>query len=325
MPNRFFYAYSYAIRNRKIFNEDRSVTIVMSPSNKLTTILKMATKNPIILDAGWPQIDGMFSRGLKFRQLGRFIYVFILDFMNFHFANAILVESQAQVDRVARIFKVSRNKLQRSFTGCNEVLLKQDSPSIQFKESLNEELEKRNREGKIVVLFRGRINRESGFENIVGAATNLLDRAIFLLAIGSNAPEVKVPKNCIVINEITWAEMRILYQYADVCLGQISTLSRLNYTIPHKAFEAGYFGKPYVTMITPPLLELYSVEALCEIIEANAECLTATLEQLHDEEMRANISKTITGEYQIKAAQEILSHNVVGIAKSLLYGQGIKS
>ena len=48
MPNRFFYAYSYAIRNRKIFNEDRSVTIVMSPSNKLTTILKMATKNPII-------------------------------------------------------------------------------------------------------------------------------------------------------------------------------------------------------------------------------------------------------------------------------------
>ena len=63
--------------------------------------------------------------------------------MNFHFANAILVESQAQVDRVARIFKVSRNKLQRSFTGCNEALLMEGLPSMQFNNSLEKEIEKR--------------------------------------------------------------------------------------------------------------------------------------------------------------------------------------
>lgn len=321
MPNRFLHALSYVIRNRKIFNEDSSVTVVMSPSNKLTAILKLATKSPVILDAGWPQIDGMFSRGLKFRQLGRFIYVFLLDLLSFHTADAILLESEAQVKRVGRIFKISKNKLQRSFTGCNEALLMEGLPSMQFNNSLEKEIEKRRRNAKIIVLFRGKINRESGFQNILGAAQNLSDQAIFILAIGSKVPKVTVPKNCIVVNEITWAEMRTLYQYADVCLGQISNLERLNYTIPHKAFEAGYFGKPYVTTITPPLLELYSVEALSQVTEATSASLAEALKQLFDERKRIDLSKKITRDYESNSSQEKLAFDLLGTAKSLLHIQ----
>lgn len=325
MPNRFLYAFSYAVKNRKMFNEDLSVTVVMSPSTKLTTIFKLATKSPVILDAGWPQIDGMFSRGLEFRQLGRFIYVFILDFLSFHSADAVLLESQAQVERVRRIFKISKNKLQRSFSGCNEILLMEGCPSIDFKKSLEEELQKRNSTGKIIILFRGKINRESGFDNIVGAAKNLSNRAIFILAVGSNNPKLKVPRNCIVLDEITWADMRVLYEYADVCVGQISNLKRLNYTIPHKAFEAGYFGKPYVTMLTPPLSEIYSLGSLCETTEANPVCLTEALKQLCDEGKRADMSKKITRDYQINASQKKLALDLLGTAKSLLNVQRINA
>lgn len=198
-------------------------------------------------------------------------------------------------------------------------------PSVQFQNILEKEIEKRSSIAKIIVLFRGKINRESGFENILGAAQILSDRAIFILAIGNKATEVRVPKNCIIINEVTWAEMRSLYQHADVCLGQISNFKRLNYTIPHKAFEAGYFGKPYVTTLTPPLLELYSIEALCKTTEANSASLANALEQLYDEGKRVDLSKKIARDYEANSLQEKLALDMLRIAKSLTNVQSIKA
>ena len=318
VPNGFLKAIKFAKMNQSIFNRDLSVTVIMSPSSKLTSVFRMMTTSPVILDAGWPLVDGVLSRGLKIRELLRMCYIFSLDFINFHTANAVLLESDVQIDRVSRNFLVRKAKLFRNFTGCNEALFASSISQENFIKSLKAEMSTKKPADKLIVLFRGKVNREAGISNILDAAKLLSNNAIFILVTGGELEENQVPNNCILRSKLTWGEMRAVYGHVDVCLGQISDQNRLDYTIPHKAFEAGYFGKPYITNLTTSLAELYSEDAVCKIEHPSALSIKEAVIYLSDLKVREVMSQNISRDYQNRASQELLCKQVEKLASSLI-------
>lgn len=284
-----------------------SVLIVMSPSHKATFPAKVITGKRVILDAGWPLTDGVLSRGISINKVPKLIQSFLLDLLSFHFADVILVESHAQLERIHRFFGIPRNRIKVSFTGVNEnafLLSNTETPIIlKFKDDLTQFSQ------KITVLFRGRINNESGIENIIAAAKILETEANFILVTSSNRILENISSNCFLYSNITESEIEEIYKNSDVALGQISHHRRLRYTIPHKAFEAGYFGKPYISPKSPGILELYSEESVCFIEDDSVENLVAAIRKLNDSSLCKTYQSQIRERYKKFASQEVLNSN----------------
>ena len=148
--------------------KDDSIIVVMSPCHKLAVFARFFTRAKIVLDAGWPLTDGVLSRGLSPSRILYLSYIYLIDFVSFHSAHLVLVETRVQKSRVSKLFLLRLNNIERSFTGFNELSYSElsDVSSI----VLNVKRLVSERKSQLVVIFRGKINSESGMENILAAA-----------------------------------------------------------------------------------------------------------------------------------------------------------
>jgi len=282
-----------------------SVVVIMSPAHKITFLARLITGVRIYLDAGWPLTDGALSRGVRIRSAFKLPTVYLLDFLSFHSAHIIIVESKAQLHRVNRLFALPKKRLKVRFTGVNESAFIEPHTTTLKIAKLNKHKDLNS--NRITVLFRGRINTESGIESIIAAARVLENEVDFIFVTGQHKMLLNLPSNCLSLIDITENEMAQIYGKADIALGQISSHSRLSYTIPHKAFEAGYFGKCYVSPGSLGLLELYPDSSIYLINDASTESLVAAIRILKDDNIRRSFEKRINETYQRKASQKVLN------------------
>jgi hypothetical protein len=236
------------LKNIQINNDLTNTSIVvMSPSHKLTVIARTVLRKRIILDAGWALSEATWDRNLLKNKIRKRIKNYLIDFLSFHFASKVILESPEEVDYISKVFLIGKRKLVSVYTGFNE---------FQYKEIV---LIKKQRENtNLKVLFRGKLNEESGIENILEAASMVENEPIdFLIATNKSLAQYSISRNTKVLtNFLSHSELSYLYFDTDVCLGQFSNSKRLNRTIPHKAFESLYFSKCYLTPATKPLLAL---------------------------------------------------------------------
>ena len=291
---------------KKVLDES-SIIVIMSPSHKITVLARMILGCPIILDAGWPLTDGVMSRGLKPRTIGKLITSFLLDFISFHSSSHILVESNPQLSRIRKYYFVSLKKMTVSFTGLNETAFEPQMHQGRIAQTLS--LQLRERSFQLVVLFRGKINKESGIDVIVGAAKTLINEMAFVILTGVETALKELPSNCFIISNVTASEMAQIYEISDIALGQLSNHPRLSYTIPHKAFEAGYFAKCYVTADSRGVQELYSEQNSVYVPNVNVENLVLVLKNLQSRELREKYGESINKRYRSISSQEILNQS----------------
>jgi hypothetical protein len=294
---------------------DSAVLVVMSPSHKATLPAKILTRKKVILDAGWPLTDGVLSRGISINKIPKLLHSFILDLISFHAADIILVESHAQYQRIQRLFAIPKSRLRVSFTGVNESAFFLSNISTIEESRIKNDLI--HIPQKLNVLFRGRINKESGIENIIAAAKELTLEANFIFVTGANRILEKIPSNCFLYSEITEAEIKEIYSISDITLGQISRHRRLKYTIPHKAFEAGYFEKVYITPISPSLLELYPDDSVYYLEDASIGNLVSAIRKLRDLPTREIYQRRISEKYKQNSSQAALNSNFEKIVLDL--------
>lgn len=292
------------IELRKNLNGD-SLVIIMSPAHKITFLARLLTGKKLFLDAGWPLTDGALSRGVQIQNAFRLLSSYLLDFLSFHSACITMVESQAQLHRVNRLFVLPKKRLKVRFTGVNESAFIEPNSTTTNIAKLNEHLGSHS--NRISVLFRGRINNESGIESIIAAARVLENEVNFIFVTGQHKVLLNLPSNSLSLSDVTENEMAQIYGKADIALGQISSHRRLSYTIPHKAFEAGYFGKCYVSPGSLGLLELYPENSIHLVDDASAENLVAAIQILKDSNLRHGYEKRISENYQQKASQKVLN------------------
>lgn len=78
-------------------------------------------------------------------------------------------------------------------------------------------------------------------------------------------------------------------------LGQLSNSKRLDRTIPHKAFESGYFGTPYLTLKRNGIMEFLSGKTEAIFVDSlNLTNISKIIEELHSDlnwqnELKMNI------------------------------------
>jgi glycosyltransferase involved in cell wall biosynthesis len=279
--------------------------VVMSPCHMVAPILKLLSSKKVILDAGWSLTDGQLSRSNKIKDWPKLVRTYAIDLVAFHTADKVVVESNNQAARIVKLFGIPKKKIEVNFTGLDETAFPLCERASRKMAGLDLKLKSVDR--GLTVVFRGKINNESGFENILEAARILENKVWFILVSGNLDTSLSLPSNTIVLSNLTNTEMSEVYRKSDIALGQLSRHPRLNYTIPHKAFEAGFFAKPYITANTSGIRELYGPDSAIFINDVSGGSLASEIVKLSKLRDRLALTTFIHSDYQRNASQAVLN------------------
>lgn len=298
----------------KSYDQISTTILIMSPSHYLVIIARLVTGFRVILDAGWSLTEASMNRKLKGWRRFQIIKNYIVDSLSMHLAHLTLLESDPQITYCRKQFLVPRNRFFTLFTGFNEIQYSNALPNVD--ETFLEQLSQLQ-PGNQVVLFRGRYTQEAGIELIIEVAKICIGTNIqFIIATNRYPIHLFRPANVIILEKfLSEKELIELYQRADCCLGQISKDSRLSRTIPHKAFEAGYFGKPYVTADNLGIREFLPGDFDALYLDKLDPHYIAgkLLEFLGDPEEMALLGTNIQSRYSVSARQAVLRKNLDSI------------
>ena len=168
-----------------------------------------------------------------------------------------------------------------------------------------------------IITFRGKYNEESGLENLAEASHLLAKEGFFFIVItGKLPPNLIFSSRTLVIERfVEWDELREILTISDFYVGQLSFNQRVANTIPHKAFEAGYFGLPYITAQNSGVLESYSPSEAIYLqghIPVEFAEKVRSLKSTEIEMYRLAISR----KYQEKLSQRVLAEQFLDILRS---------
>lgn len=302
LSERFSRYSSELFRMRAKFN-DFDYIVVMSPCHILAIILRMISRKAILLDAGWPLTDGVFSREMNLRKLPHLIKVWLIDFLAFHSATHVFAESKIQSNRISKNFFIKKAKISIVLTSLVEEFFRPTK-------AISEECWKIKRViselGKpTTIIFRGKINKESGIEIILSAAKLLENEAAFILVTGSNDVITKDTANLIQVSNISFSDMTFLYGLSDISIGQVSENKRLAYTIPHKAFEAAFLGVPYISSKAAGIMEFFGEDGAIYLDKSSPGALVECIRSVSNPGIRRDYAVKMREIYESSASQEI--------------------
>jgi len=309
VPRGIFKSMAYLAKVLRELKSSKIRIVVISQSHSLVVIIKLLSRKQITLDAGWSLTEAELARWENFGNLPKLIKIYLIDFLAFKLANKIVLESSGQMRYVSRNFCVRKQKLFTLFTGFDE-------SSFKDKGKCPKELNNLSLNNKSIVLFRGSYTKESGLELISELSFIETDPSIIFVVACSNLPaSIFFGENTVVIDRrISNSEIKFLYEKAAICIGQISERPRLRNTIPHKAFEAGYFAKTYVSADGAGIRELYSDEECLYLAEVSSTSLgNAITRVLSDKGLQVRYSERIEKKYQHFASQYVLTKKFYGI------------
>lgn len=306
-------SFSMLLEFRRILKLHRgkiAAVVVMSPSHKIIPIIRIFCRYPLILDAGWPLTDGSKSRRrTEFRwtmtSIVSYTKLLAIDFLSFHMADLLLVETNEQRKRVRQKFFLTESKGKVSFTGFNEVGQGLFSNNLVGQSTREENvIKKRTR-----ILFRGKINQESGFSNIVEAFKLLDDNFEIIYVVNRIPKNHSYHPNESFITSYADRDLTDIYADADICIGQVSSHERLEVTIPHKAFEAAFFSKVYISARNSAIKEFASDSEVFFLDVPNPESISkAIIEIAADRELSNSLGVNFNRKYHQVASQKLLGN-----------------
>ncbi len=285
-----------------------AAVVVMSPSHKVVPVIRFFCRHPIILDAGWPLTDGSRSRrGSDFRWKPATIISYtklkLVDLLSFTMADLVLVETNEQRKRMSQSFLFRKAKFGVSLTGFNEAGQTKESTKLAGESSGQVRLN----QSRTRILFRGKINNESGFDTIT-KAFKLLDDHFEITYVVNQIPKNYTPQsNERFVTNFLDSELTSIYQQADICIGQVSSNQRLEVTIPHKAFEAAYFSKAYISADNIAIREFASEDDILFLDNTTPEALCQAIKKIAmDQNLNRKLGINFKNSYDNLASQRVL-------------------
>ena len=194
--------------------------VVMSPCHILVIILRIVTRKKIILDAGWSMTEATLARNANKPQLFK---SFLVDFLSFHFANLVLLESRAQIEYSSKLFRIRKTKLKRLLTGFNE---KQVSVTKIVSENISNPSGDVN--SKLQIIFRGSYNSESGIEIIIEAAKKFVAICTFVIVCRNFPKNIVIPSNVIIMDKYLIQTTTIINNKIDILINTLNDNNKKN-------------------------------------------------------------------------------------------------
>lgn len=225
------------------------VLIVGYPGHLVVPFAKLLSRKPVIADLLGSLSDAeTYSHNPSFwsRVKNR-----IIDWLAVHFADSILLESQAQKQFFEQRFGISK-KYHVLYTGADDSIFHCEQTAQQ--------------KPSFTVLFRGNLTLESGILYILEAARLLKSKRDIRFRIIGQGKLLRRVENYIADNHLSNVE--IIAQFlseeelrekmcdTSLSLGQFADNPRLSRTIPHKAFESLSMGIPYLSGDAPAIREI---------------------------------------------------------------------
>lgn len=294
-------------KDSEIIKGENSTIIVCSPSHILVLPFVFFRGIRPHLDAGWPLFDGVISSRRQYGFLSfNLIKTYLIDFLAFHLSMNIIVESNEQKKRVIKHYFLSSDKVHVVLTGFDESRF-----SGMRVESINVN------DNSQQVLMRGSDQEEAGISFLIEAANLARKRNLNLFfRVITNSDEKKV-----VFENLKFSSDRILdeelfkeYCSSQIALGQLSNHPRINWTIPHKFFEAAYLGVPYLSASSGPMRDL-AEENCVALFEGGdpIDLLNRIVELISDKSKQDQISKNIKAFYEENCSQLVLTEKFLFI------------
>lgn len=288
---------------KQILTTSDTIFVITSPSHVLTIPFVLALHRRAILDAGWPLYDGVISSRRRFGVLGRYLFqTLFVDLIAFHLSKRVILESEEQLNWVNKHYLVPKSKLVSIFTGYIE---DHSGGCLKTKDRLFEESLPLN------VLFRGGNQVEAGLD-ILESCCVLLDEDFQI--------SFKVISKDLPINMFRNRKIKVIREYltnenlahelcsADLIIGQLSNHKRLMKTLPHKFFEAAYFGVPYLSANTGVMARLVSSGIVIGTEPNNPKELSENLRELEKNRPElAAFGNEIHRWYRSYASQAVLT------------------
>lgn len=240
-------------------NKSADLVFVGYDSPKLVIIARIFTRKKIIYNAALSVYERLIiSRELAPRLSVKAVYYWLLDFVAVHFSSLVMVETNQQADYFKKIFRVSRRKIYRNWTGVDGDRFFHD-PSLPKLDVFT-------------VLFRGAFMPEAGVEYAIKAAKILEDKNVKFVIMGGGIllektkkliEELKPTNLKLITDFLSQEKLRETMQGCHLSLGQLSDHVRLTRTIPHKAYESLAMQLPYLTAHNTGILELLIPDQTC--------------------------------------------------------------
>jgi glycosyltransferase involved in cell wall biosynthesis len=240
--------------------------------------------------------------------------IWLVDFLAFHCASAILLETNAQIANVARMFFVPWRKMYRVWTTVEPEYYHPD-PSVQ-------------KDPIWTCTFRAWLTPATGTEYIVEAARLLKRENIHFrfLVKGPLVDELRqlVQKEGLKHIEIDskryeFDELNQLILRGHIFLGQFSDHPRTARTIQFKTVEACALGLPYITADLPSNRELLTPGRDCLFVHPrNGEELAEKILTLkRDPQLRELLGRAAHELYRRELDPKILAERIFGIMQGM--------
>lgn len=240
-------------------NKSADFVFIGYDSPKLVIIARIFTRKKIIYNAALSVYERLIiSRELAPRLSVKAVYYWLLDFVAVHFSSLVMVETNQQADYFKKIFRVSKRKIYRNWTGVDGDRFFHD-PSLPKLDVFT-------------VLFRGAFMPEAGVEYAIKAAKILEDKNVKFVIMGGGIllektkkliEELKPTNLKLITDFLSQEKLRETMQGCHLSLGQLSDHIRLTRTIPHKAYESLAMRLPYLTAYNTGILELLIPDQTC--------------------------------------------------------------
>jgi len=225
----------------------------------LVPILRLFSRKKIIFNAVSSQYEAnIISRGIARPYSFKACKSWIIDIISFLTSSFVLLESNAQIDFVQKLFFIPRKKLIRSWMGIDEEVFFFDSAI------------KKNSE--FTVLFRGRFLPESGILTVMETAKLLENKGVHFLIIGHGflykevgalKEKLSLKNTTFISHTLSAKEIREYMLSSHLSLGQLAIHPRLSRTLPCKLFESLAFKLPYLTGRNAGAMELLKENETC--------------------------------------------------------------
>lgn len=258
-PDKSFKRYFSIIKKYFKHRRGADFVIVGSSSPTAVIVLRLFSFKKIVYNALCSEYERIIvSRGLAKPFSFKAFYYWLQDYLAMHLANVVMLESQNQIDYLVRLFKIRRKKCFLAWTGVNDQIFKYDPNLAKFE--------------TFTALFRGRLLPEAGAEHLVRAAKKLDRKGVKILMLSGGQELEKIqslikdlqPECLELITEfLPEGELLELMSKSHLSLGQLGIHSRLNRTIPHKAYESLSMKLPYLTARNKGVMELLTENKNC--------------------------------------------------------------
>lgn len=286
LKNTGFRKYFEIVRRLNEIPKDADLILVAYSNSRFVWFLRLLTKKRIVWNAFYSIYNNwVFDRKRVKQGSFRAQMLWLQDYLCCIASDLVILETNADIKYFSETFSLDEKKFHRVFIGYDE-------------EVFYPRLKERAVDNKFVVEFHGNYIPLQGVPVIIQAAKLLesqKDIHFNLIGDGQTYPEVKKLAQKLAVKNVTFfprlspEEIVQHINLADVCIGLIGDVSRVNQCIPNKLLEASAMKRACINADTDAIKEMFvDGEDVILIEKGNPNDLAAKILELRDNDSLKN-------------------------------------